>query len=127
MYCMICVPVNILGCEEALASNPRRAYTYLNLHKVTDSLQTQLAIIGSHQSTSCPPVPSQRMCLASPRWSTTSIWMGAKRLTLDMRRLKMKSRPVASRSSYRPQIMDPLRPIQVTKRGRTNPSCSRHG
>src|SRR5215510_10891480 len=37
---------------------------------------------------------------------------------------KMKSRPVASMSSYRPHIMDPLRPIQVTKRGRTKPSCS---
>src|SRR5206468_6126577 len=51
----------------------------------------------------CPPAPSQRTCLASPRWSTMSIWIGSGKTSPSRcHASKMKSRPVASISSYRP-------------------------
>src|SRR5262249_31436073 len=75
--------LNVLGCEESLSSNPRRTNTYLNLHRGTFSFlaRSMFSLRGRPLSPqaghgmSCIPSPSQRAWVASPRWSTTSLWM----------------------------------------------------
>src|SRR4029453_13748150 len=104
--------LNVLGCEESLSSNPRRTNTYLNLHRSTfwflassvfslrgRPLSPQGGIIGYPVYPSSP----QRTWAAPPFGSTTSIWMGTRNASPSIcDASKMKSRPVASLSSYRP-------------------------